>query len=112
MLIVLKTGTRQEVIGGSSGIGRAICTEIAQNETNVTIIVWDASEKENLATVEELHSLGVRNAFAHTVDVSDREQITAAANKVRAEIGDVSILFNNAESLGSGKDGWTDDPEG
>jgi NAD(P)-dependent dehydrogenase (short-subunit alcohol dehydrogenase family) len=64
-----------------------------------------------LKTVEELEALGVKKAVAHNVDVSDTKQVRAAAAKIRDEIGDVTILFNNAGISGNLKPAWKEDPE-
>ncbi|CAG7729980.1 unnamed protein product, partial [Allacma fusca] len=84
------------VTGGANGIGRGICREIAKQERDLSIIIWDVNEKAISETVTELKSTGVKNVFAAKVDVSDRKQVIAAAQIVRKEIGDVSMLFNNA----------------
>ncbi|CAG7724304.1 unnamed protein product [Allacma fusca] len=83
------------VTGGANGIGREICRQIAEQEKDVAIVTWDADERSNLETLEMLKNLGIRKAFASTVDVSDREKVAAAAEKVRQNVGDVTILFNN-----------------
>ncbi|CAG7822673.1 unnamed protein product, partial [Allacma fusca] len=89
------------VTGGANGIGRAICHELAERGKNLTIIIWDVNEKASVETVLELKSLGLRNAFAFNVDVSNRQQVADIAAEIRETIGDVSILFNNAGISGN-----------
>ncbi|CAG7731005.1 unnamed protein product [Allacma fusca] len=88
------------VTGGANGIGRAICSELARREKKQTIIIWDVDQKAINETIALLKSSGLKTVFAHTVDVSDRFQVAAAAQKVRKEIGDVTMLFNNAGIAG------------
>ena len=90
--IVLITGT-------GSGLGRLFAIEFGK--LGARIVCWDINERLNLETLEMLENLGV-DAHAYTVDVSDRHSIYDAADKVKKEVGDVDILFNNA-GIVSGK---------
>src|SRR6185437_8799872 len=49
-------------------------------------------------TVDEIRALG-RRALAVRCDVTDREQVDAAVERVVAELGSVDILVNNAGTL-------------
>jgi all-trans-retinol dehydrogenase (NAD+) len=98
------------VTGGANGIGREICLRLAEEERNLTIITWDINEEKNLATLKLLKDLDVRKAFAFTVDVSDRDQVSSVAEKIRREIGDVTILFNNAGYGGDINYAWKQQP--
>ena len=81
------------VTGAGSGIGRAIALRLAEDTAKVAI--WDI----NLAGADETAQL-VRaaggTALAQNVDCSDKAAIHAAADRVRAELGAVAILVNNA----------------
>ncbi|CAG7724307.1 unnamed protein product [Allacma fusca] len=90
------------VTGGANGIGREICFDIANRETNLTIISWDLNKERNLELSEELKALGVKNAFEFTIDVTDRKQVVAGAKKIRDTIdlkqlhGDINIPISLA----------------
>ncbi|CAG7729983.1 unnamed protein product [Allacma fusca] len=88
------------VTGGANGIGRGICREIAKQERDLSVIIWDVNEKAISDTVTELKSTGVKNVFGSKVDVSNREEVIAASQIIRKEIGDVTMLFNNAGIAG------------
>jgi all-trans-retinol dehydrogenase (NAD+) len=90
--IVLITGT-------GSGLGRLFAIEFGK--LGARVVCWDINERLNYETVEILESQGI-DAYAYTVDVSNRHSIYENADKVKKEVGDVDILFNNA-GIVSGK---------
>lgn len=68
------------ITGAGSGIGRMMALEFAK--LGATLILWDINEEGNDAVKEEIESRGgVAHAFK--VDCSKREEIYAAADKVR-----------------------------
>lgn len=81
------------VTGGASGIGRLISQKLAK--LGVIVIIWDVNERGGRDTVDEIIRAG-GIAFSFTVDLGSREEIYNAARRVKAEVGDVSILVNNA----------------
>uniref|UniRef100_A0A7E4VAI3 Short-chain dehydrogenase/reductase family 16C member 6 n=1 Tax=Panagrellus redivivus TaxID=6233 RepID=A0A7E4VAI3_PANRE len=90
--VVLITGT-------GSGLGRLFAIEFGK--LGARVVCWDVNEKLNQETLSILKKDGV-DAYAYTVDVSKRALIYEAADRVKAEVGDVDILFNNA-GIVSGK---------
>ena len=82
------------VTGGASGIGRLLALGCAKLGATVTIWDLDASGAGNVAL--EAAELGATGARAFVCDVSDREQVYARADEVRAAAGDVDVLVNNA----------------
>lgn len=98
------------VTGGARGIGRATALEFARKGADVLIAdVNDVSAKETLA---ELRELGVQ-AWSEHLDVSDRGEWEAFAERVRAEHRVPDIIVNNAgigmggSFLGTTADDWT-----
>ncbi|XP_060089221.1 retinol dehydrogenase 10-like [Heteronotia binoei] len=83
----------------ATGIGRLLALEFAQRRA--TIVLWDVDSEGIENTVREVRELGVR-AYAYACDMSRREEVYSAAEKVRRDVGDVSILVNNA-SIVAGK---------
>ncbi|XP_015266394.1 PREDICTED: retinol dehydrogenase 10-like [Gekko japonicus] len=77
----------------TTGIGRLLALEFAQRRA--TLVLWDVDSEGNENIAREVRELGVR-AYAYTCDVSRREEVYAAAEKVRRDVGDVTILVNNA----------------
>jgi NAD(P)-dependent dehydrogenase (short-subunit alcohol dehydrogenase family) len=78
------------VTGGASGLGAALARELVGKGAQVVIADLDLPKAERVAS-----SLGP-NAHAEMVDVSVETQVSALAEKVRAEFGKVDFFFNNA----------------
>jgi 2-hydroxycyclohexanecarboxyl-CoA dehydrogenase len=90
---MLLAGKTAIVTGGASGIGLAICQRFAFDGASVA--VWDIDEAGAQRVAAELAAAGTK-AIGCRVDVSNRSQIVAAAERVRAELGPAGILVNNA----------------
>ncbi|MBE5945719.1 MAG: 3-oxoacyl-[acyl-carrier-protein] reductase [Lachnospiraceae bacterium] len=91
MLLENKTAI---VTGGSRGIGRSICLELAKEGANVvTCYASGAAGAEE--TVKLCEELGVK-AMAIKTDVANGEEVAAMVDKVKAEFGSIDILVNNA----------------
>lgn len=86
-------GRAAVVTGAGSGIGRALCLELARRGARLAlsdIRVGDVHE-----TACAVRALGVR-AEAYQVDVADREAVFAHAAQVAAAFGPVHLVVNNA----------------
>jgi 2-hydroxycyclohexanecarboxyl-CoA dehydrogenase len=81
------------VTGGASGIGLATCHRLARDGAGIA--VWDIDEAGAQRAAAEIAAAGGR-AVACRVDVSSRAQIDAGVKRVRAELGPIQILVNNA----------------
>ena len=81
------------VTGAGSGIGRAIAIGYAREGARV--VVLDVNEAAASETAQQILNAGGK-AQAFTLDVTDREACRAMAAKVAAEVGNISILVNNA----------------
>ena len=81
------------VTGAGSGIGRAICLELARR--GVDIAAADIDEAALAEVREGVESLG-RKCSTHTLDVSNRQQMQSLPEAVLAQHGAVHILVNNA----------------
>lgn len=88
------------VTGSSRGIGRAIALELARWGANVAIHSLKTLERAE-QVAEEIRALG-RRSLAVQADVRDKDALSVCADRVKAELGTVGILVNNA---GTRKDG-------
>lgn len=87
------------VTGGASGLGRLLALKFAK--LGSTVVIWDlnaAGLEETTKMIEELRSKKEKVGKCHhyLVDISDRFKVYAAAERVRQEVGNVSIVINNA----------------
>lgn len=71
-----------QVTGTCNEIGRELCLRFGKLEKCCSIICWD-SDKANTLLADQLRTLGVKKVAAFKVDLGDREQIKAAAAKVK-----------------------------
>jgi NAD(P)-dependent dehydrogenase (short-subunit alcohol dehydrogenase family) len=81
------------VTGAGSGIGRAIAIGYAREGARVVVLDINADAASETAQ-QILNAGGKANAF--TLDVTDREACRVMAMKVAGEVGNISILVNNA----------------
>ena len=87
------TGRVAVVIGGTSGLGKAIAIGLAESGADV---VPSGRRKEMADEVcERIESLE-RRTLKHEVDVTDRASIDALRDAVMKEFGHVEILINAA----------------
>ena len=90
---VLK-GQKALVTGGSSGIGKAVAIELGRAGADV-VVNYVRGEDQAREVVAEIEKSGSR-AFAHQADVSQEDQVSAMFEKMKAELGTIDILINNA----------------
>ncbi len=77
------------VTGGASGIGKAIALEYAKEGAKVA--VFDISSDPE--TIKQLEEAGI--AY-YTVDVTNRQSVQTAVDRVQTHQGPINILVNNA----------------
>jgi len=82
--------TRWLVTGCSTGIGRAIATAALDAGHSVVVTARRPETVQDLAQQYSDRALAVR------LDVTDREQISAAVDRGLAEFGGLDVLINNA----------------
>nr|XP_056711120.1 estradiol 17-beta-dehydrogenase 11-like isoform X2 [Euleptes europaea] len=87
------TGEIVLITGAGHGLGRAMAYEFAKHRSR--LVLWDINKQGVEETAAECRRLGA-TAHAFVVDCSNKEEIYCTAEKVKEEIGDVSILMNNA----------------
>ncbi len=84
----LLEGARAVVTGGGSGIGRATCRRMAQE--GALVAVFDIDEESAKAVAAEI------GGPAFGVDVGDPDAMRTAVDAAAAELGGLSIIYNNA----------------
>jgi glucose 1-dehydrogenase len=87
-------GQKALVTGGSSGIGKAVALALGRAGADVGVN-YARSENQAREVVAEIEKSGVR-AYAYPADVSQEDQVTAMFEKMKAELGTIDILINNA----------------
>ena len=88
------TGKTAVVTGGSRGIGRAICLELARGGANV-MLCYAGNEQAALDTAAACEDLGAK-AAAIRCDVSKTDEVKALVDAALQQFGAVHILVNNA----------------
>jgi len=81
------------VTGAARGIGAGTAKRLAAD--GMAVAVLDLNEADGATTVAEIEKAGGR-AIAVGADVSNSEQVQAAVDKVAAELGEPTVLVNNA----------------
>jgi len=87
------SGRTAVVVGGTSGIGRALAHGLA--EAGADVVASSRRIEQVEATAAEIEALG-RRTIRCTSDVSDRESLNDLLNECTAALGKVDILVNSA----------------
>ena len=77
------------VSGGSRGIGRAIVEYFSKQGSRVAFL-YEKNEKAAEKTALEFGALMIQ------CDIADPDSVRSAVEKVRAELGEIDVLVNNA----------------
>ncbi|RWR98364.1 short-chain dehydrogenase/reductase family 16C member 6-like protein, partial [Dinothrombium tinctorium] len=81
------------ITGGGNGIGRLLAIKFAKKGAKV--VIWDINEEnlnETKRTIDDAGGL----CSAFVCDVGKKSDVYKTAEIVRKEVGDVTILVNNA----------------
>jgi NADP-dependent 3-hydroxy acid dehydrogenase YdfG len=84
------TGQVAVITGASSGIGAATAHALAGHGYNLALLARRLDRIEVMAA-----ELG-DSAIAIAADVTDRDSLVTAANRIQAELGGADVLINNA----------------
>jgi 3-oxoacyl-[acyl-carrier protein] reductase len=87
------------VTGGSRGIGRAVCIELARRGADVAFI-YRNRDAEAEATAAESRALG-RHALALRADLAQAPAVHAAVERAAKELGRLDILVQAAGAVGA-----------
>ncbi len=83
------------VVGGASGIGRAVAHRLAEEEARLAIADLDHRAADRLAA--EL------DGFAFRMDVTDEGQVAGTLGRCRDTLGGLHVIFSSAGLLASGE---------
>lgn len=97
------------VTGGHRGLGASIAKGLAAAGANVAIADI-CSEQAGEAIVQEIKDMGSRALFIRT-DVTDKQSVEQAVERVIQEYGSIEILVNNAGVADTSKSEETPDEE-
>lgn len=86
-------GKKAFVTGGAKGIGKNICSALAEAGADIAIV--DLDMKEATKTAEELKAHGV-NIITVKTDVTNPDDVNKMIENILAEFGTIDIAFNNA----------------
>ncbi|XP_012061887.1 PREDICTED: 17-beta-hydroxysteroid dehydrogenase 13-like [Atta cephalotes] len=81
------------ITGAGHGIGKELAIQYAC--LGAKVVCLDINKQTNEQTAKEIKEIG-KDAYAYECDVTKREDVFAVAKRVKEEIGDVTILVNNA----------------
>ncbi|KAM6221622.1 17-beta-hydroxysteroid dehydrogenase 13 [Rhynchocyon petersi] len=84
------------ITGAGHGIGRMTAYEFAKRKSK--LVLWDINKHGVEETAANCQKLGT-TAHAYVVDCSNREEIYSSINQVKEEVGDITILVNNAGTI-------------
>ncbi|NXH10424.1 RDHE2 dehydrogenase, partial [Bucco capensis] len=82
------------ITGAGSGIGRLLSVKFAS--LGATVVLWDINEEGLKETSRLVRKNGAVRVHSYICDCSKRQDIYRVADQVKKEVGDVSILVNNA----------------
>ncbi|CAJ1087284.1 epidermal retinol dehydrogenase 2-like isoform X2 [Xyrichtys novacula] len=82
------------ITGAGSGIGRLMAQEFAALGT--VLVLWDINQDGMKETARLAKEGGASRVHYYTCDCSDKTEVYRVADQVKREVGDVTILVNNA----------------
>lgn len=81
------------ITGAGSGIGRLIALRMSRRGAKV--VLWDVN-KAALEETKKMIAVEGGNAWAYICNVADRKMVYNVADRVRRDVGHVTLLVNNA----------------
>ncbi|XP_045018752.1 short-chain dehydrogenase/reductase family 16C member 6 [Bubalus kerabau] len=88
------TGEIVLITGAASGLGRLLAINFAS--LGAILVLWDINEEGNMETCRMIKEKRDAKVFAYTCDCSNRQDVYRVADQVKKEVGNVTILINNA----------------
>ncbi|GLG95611.1 Peroxisomal multifunctional enzyme type 2 [Gryllus bimaculatus] len=85
-------GERVLIVGAGRGIGRELTLQFAA--LGADVVCWDINSEANEATKQHALEQGKGQAYAYTCNVAERDQVISIAEKVRKDVGDITVLIH------------------
>ncbi|XP_063155383.1 epidermal retinol dehydrogenase 2 [Candoia aspera] len=82
------------ITGAGSGMGRLMALKFAR--LGAILVLWDVNLEGNKETARLARKIGAVRVHDYICDCSKRQEVYQVAAQVKKEVGDVSILINNA----------------
>uniref|UniRef100_G1TZ80 Short chain dehydrogenase/reductase family 16C member 5 n=1 Tax=Oryctolagus cuniculus TaxID=9986 RepID=G1TZ80_RABIT len=82
------------ITGAGSGLGRLLAIHFAN--LGAILVLWDINQEGNMETCRLIKEKSDVKVFPYKCDCSKRQEVYRVADQVRKEVGDVTILINNA----------------
>lgn len=82
------------ITGAGHGIGRELALQYASH--GAIVVCCDINEEANQQTANDICALKFPKAHAYRLDVSNRSEVFEIIDKVQRDVGDITILINNA----------------
>ncbi|CAL8343385.1 unnamed protein product [Merluccius merluccius] len=82
------------ITGSGGGIGRLMALEFA--DLGAVLVLWDINQEGLKETARQVKERGGPRVHCYLCDCSDKAEVYSVADQVKREVGDVSILVNNA----------------
>ncbi|NWT58281.1 RDHE2 dehydrogenase, partial [Erythrocercus mccallii] len=82
------------ITGAASGVGRLLAIKFAS--LGATVVLWDINQEGLNCAAKQARENGAGRVHSYVCDCSKRQDIYRVADQVKKEVGDVSILINNA----------------
>src|SRR5262245_24097740 len=86
------------VTGGSRGIGRAVCLELARRGADLAFI-YRSRDAEAEGVAAQIRALG-RRVLALKADLAQAAAVGAAVDRAAAELGRLDVLVQAAGAMG------------
>lgn len=102
------SGLNVLVTGAAMGLGKLFATR-AVKEGAAAVVLWDANEAAVKETAAELEAAGGTIHY-EIVDVTSQDRVAEAAERVRADVGTIHVLFNNAGIVRGNGYFWENQP--
>ena len=81
------------ITGAAQGLGKELALQFSK--CGATLVLWDIDKSRLDQTCSEIKALGCE-VFPYVVDCSNRHTVYRTAAQVREDVGNVSVLVNNA----------------
>ena len=98
------------ITGSTSGLGREVATRLGA--MGATVIVHGRNAERGAEVVEAINTVGPGEAIFYRADLGSLAEVSALADRVKDQHGQLDLLINNAGIIGSGDTGPNESADG